>query len=348
MSMKQKMTGVIENQKGNRKVLIIAEAGVNHNGSLELAYRLVDKAKAAGADIVKFQTAKAESVVSRYAEKAEYQKKSTGNFGSQLDMIKKLLLTYEEFVQLKAYCDQKKIVFLSAPFDLDSIEFLYKLGCSVWKVPSGEITNYPYLVKIARTAIPVILSTGMAALDEIEDAVRLLKENGCQDISLLHCITEYPAPVEDVNLRAMLTLKEKFGVPVGYSDHTLGTEISIAAVAMGAEIIEKHFTLDRRMDGPDHKASLEPDELAAMVRAVRNVEMAFGDGKKEPAASERKNITAARKSIVAKKDIPIGETITEMNITTKRPGNGISPMKWNEVLGKKAKRNFLEDELIEI
>ncbi len=338
----------MQGKKKRKHVLIIAEAGVNHNGSLDIAFQLVDKAKEAGADIIKFQTAKAENVVSKFAEKAEYQKETTGRDESQLDMIKRLLLTYDEFVKLKGYCDRKEIEFLSTPFDLDSIGFLNKLGCSMWKVPSGEITNYPYLTTVAKTRLPVIMSTGMATLKEVKAAVDLLKDGGCQDISLLHCTTEYPAPVRDVNLRAMLTLKEEFGMPVGYSDHTQGIEIPIAAVAMGATIIEKHFTLDRNMAGPDHKASLEPDELKRMVEAVRNVEAALGDGKKMPAESEKKNIAIARKSIVAKRNIKAGEKFTEENITTKRPGNGISPMKWLDVLGMTASRDYGEDELIEL
>lgn len=338
----------MKSRKEQHQVLIIAEAGVNHNGSLDIACQLVDKAKEAGADIIKFQTAKAENVVSKFAEKAEYQKETTGSDESQLDMIKKLLLTYDEFVKLKEYCDRKEIAFLSTPFDLESIDFLKKLGCRLWKVPSGEITNYPYLMAVAKTGFPVIMSTGMATLEEVRAAVDLLKDGGCKDISLLHCTTEYPAPVADVNLRAMLTLKEEFGMPVGYSDHTQGIEIPIAAVAMGATIIEKHFTLDRNMEGPDHKASLEPDELKKMVEAIRNVEAALGDGKKVPAESERKNIDIARKSIVAKSNIIAGEKFSEENITTKRPGNGISPMKWPDVLGMTASRDYEEDELIEL
>ena len=309
-----------------KRILIIAEAGVNHNGSLDLACKLVDKAWEAGADVVKFQTAKVENLVSVHAEKAEYQKIFTGTGESQLEMLKKLLLSYEDFVLLKKYCDRKGIQFLSTPFDLDSIHFLEKLGCSFWKVPSGEITNYPYLLEIAGTGKPVIMSTGMASMKEVEEAVALLRHGGCSDLKLLHCTTEYPAPYKDVNLKAMLVLKERFGVEVGYSDHTPGIEIPVAAAALGACVIEKHFTLDRNMEGPDHKASLEPGELAAMVQAVRNVETAMGNGEKAPSQAEVQNITAARKSIVAKRNIRQGEIFTTENITTKRPGNGITPM----------------------
>lgn len=329
-----------------KKVLIIAEAGVNYNGSLELAYRMVDEAKNAGADIVKFQTAKPENVISRYAKKAEYQKKATGLEESQLDMVRKLMLKFEDFIPLKKYCEEKGIGFLSTPFELESIDFLDRLGCSVWKIPSGEITNYPYLKKIAKTGKPVIMSTGMSTLKEVDQAIRLLKRNGGGEISLLHCNTQYPTPYRDVNLRAMETLREAFRVPVGYSDHTLGIEVPIAAAAMGAVIIEKHFTLDRGMEGPDHKASLEPGELTAMVKSIRNIEEAMGDGKKRVTESERENIWIARKSIVAKRDIAKGEQMTEENITTKRPGNGISPMEWTKVLGTRAVKDFREDELI--
>jgi N,N'-diacetyllegionaminate synthase len=322
---------------------IIAEAGVNHNGSVELAKRLVDEAVKAGCDAVKFQTFKAENVVSRIAEKAEYQKKHTGAEENQLQMIKKLELSFENFTKLKKYCDNRQIMFLSSPFDVESIDFLASLGVEFFKIPSGEIVNLPFLRKVASYGKKVILSTGMATLDEVTAAVNLL--NPCK-ISLLHCATEYPCPYEDVNLRAVQTLKNEFGLEVGYSDHTEGIEIAGAAVAMGATIIEKHFTLDRNMEGPDHKASLEPRELKQMVRAIRNVEKAFGNGEKNPSASEVKNITIARKSIVAKCDIRKGETFSEKNITTKRPGNGISPMKWDEILGAAASRDYAEDELI--
>ncbi len=330
-----------------RRTLIIAEAGVNHNGSLELAYKMVDAAKRAGADIIKFQTAKAENMISKFAQKAEYQKKTTGAEESQLEMVRKIMLPYEEFIPLKAYCEKIGIKFLTTPFDIDSIHFVNPL-VDIWKIPSGEITNLPYLVEAARAGKPVILSTGMSSLGEVRDAFDLLRENGAGEISLLHCNTQYPTPYEDVNLKAMVTLKEEFGVKVGYSDHTLGIEVPIAAVSMGADIIEKHFTLDRNMAGPDHKASLEPEELKDMIDAIRHIEMAMGDGIKTASVSEAPNKTVARKSIVAKRNICQGEVFTEDNITTKRPGNGISPMRWFEILGKIAVRDFQEDELIEI
>lgn len=329
------------------KTLIIAEAGVNHNGSFELAKQLVDKAAEAGADIVKFQTCKAENVISRYADKAEYQKKTTGEADTQLDMVRKLMLTYEEYGQLKDYCEEKGIRFLSTAFDLPSVDYLHSIGMGLWKIPSGEITNLPLLIKIAQLHEPIIMSTGMSVLEEVGNAVRVLKENGATDITLLHCTTEYPAPYEDVNLKAMDTMKEAFGFPVGYSDHTKGIEIPIAAVARGACVIEKHFTLDRNMEGPDHKASLEPQELAEMVRTIRNVEQAIGDGIKKVSASELKNQDIARKSIIAAKAIKAGETFTEENVTTKRPGSGIDPMRWFDLLGKTAKHDYEEDYLIE-
>ena len=329
------------------RVLIIAEAGVNHNGSLELAKRLVDTAKECGADIVKFQTAKISSLVSKIAPMAEYQKKNIGKEESQKDMLSKLLLPFDDYKILADYCKSVGIKFLSTPFDAESIEFLDPL-LDIWKIPSGEITNYPYLVKIAKTGKDIILSTGMCMMREVEDAVKVLQDNGSGKITILHCTTNYPTPMEDVNLKAMLTLKERFGCDVGYSDHTRGIEVPIAAAALGATVLEKHFTLDRNMEGPDHKASLEPDELREMVRAVRNIEMALGTGEKEPTEAELKNRLVARKSIIAARDIKKGELLTEDNLTTKRPGNGISPMKWNEVIGTGAIRDFGEDELIEI
>ena len=328
-------------------VYIIAEAGVNHNGSLDLACRLVDAAKAAGADCVKFQTFRSENLVSHSAQKAAYQQDTTGS-GSQINMLKKLELSYHEFLALKAYCDKAGISFLSTPFDLESIDFLNSIDMPFWKIPSGEVTNLPYLLALARTGKPVVMSTGMCEMAEIRAAVHLLQENGTKEIRLLHCNTEYPTPYEDVNLRAMRTMREDFGLEVGYSDHTRGIEVPVAAVALGATIIEKHFTLDRNMEGPDHRASLEPDELAAMVSAIRHIEKALGSGDKTPSPSEMKNINVARKSIVAQKEIKAGEMFTEENITVKRPGTGISPMKWFEVLGAKAPRDFHEDELIEI
>lgn len=330
------------------RTLIIAEAGVNHNGSMEIAKKLVLEAKKAGADIVKFQTANLNSLVSKYAGMAEYQKENMGADISQKEMLKKLLLTYEEYETLAKYCKEMEITFLSTPFDIESVLFLKSIGCKIWKVPSGEITNYPYLIEIARTNMPVILSTGMSTMDEIDAAFRLLTDNGAGEIKMLHCTTEYPTPFSDVNLNAMLSLREQFGVEVGYSDHTMGIEAAIAAVAMGAAIIEKHFTLDRNMEGPDHKASLEPEELCNLVRSIRNIEEAFGDGIKQPTIEERQNIRAARKSIIAKLPIKKGELFTKDNITTKRPGTGINPMRWNDVIGEVAKRDFMEDELIEL
>lgn len=328
-------------------IYIIAEAGVNHNGSFETACRLVDAAKEAGADCVKFQTFKSEKLVAKNAQKAEYQKKTTGDT-SQQDMLKKLELSYDEFIRLKAYCDQTGISFLSTPFDFDSIDFLNSIDMPFWKVPSGEVTNYPYLVKLAETHKPVVMSTGMCTMEEIKAAYHVLQENGAGKITLLHCNTEYPTPFEDVNLKAMLTIRDELGCEVGYSDHTKGIEVPIAAAALGAEVIEKHFTLDRNMEGPDHKASLEPDELKEMVSSIRNIEKALGSGEKTPSPSERKNIAVARKSIVAAVKIHKGEILSEKNITVKRPGSGISPMKWNEVIGQKACRDFEEDEMIEL
>ena len=328
-------------------VYIIAEAGVNHNGDINLAYQLVDAAKAAGVDCIKFQTFKSENLVSHTAQKAEYQKAATGD-SSQQDMLKQLELSFGEFVCLKEYCDRKGICFLSTPFDFESIEFLNSIEMPFWKIPSGEVTNYPYLVALAKTGKPVVMSTGMCEMQEIEDAIAVLRENGASDIKLLHCNTEYPTPYEDVNLKAMKTLRDAFGVEVGYSDHTKGIEVPIAAVAMGATVIEKHFTLDRNMEGPDHKASLEPQELKQMVESIRHIEAALGSGDKKPSPSEKKNMAVARKSIVAAARIKAGDILTEENITVKRPGNGICPMRWKEVLGTRAVRDFEEDELIEI
>lgn len=329
-------------------ILIIAEAGVNHNGSLERAKEMALAAKKAGADIVKYQTAVPEQVVSRFAEKADYQKQQTGSEESQLEMIKKIHFGFEEHRQLKEYCDEIGIRYLSTPFDLDSIDFLATLDMPVWKIPSGEITNLPYLEKVAALKKPLILSTGMSVLSEIEDALAVLEENGCEDVTLLHCNTEYPTPMEDVNLLAMRDLEEQFALPVGFSDHTLGIEADIAAAALGACVIEKHFTLDKTLEGPDHQASLEPDELEAMVRAIRNIEKALGTGEKHVTPSEAKNRPIARKSIVAKRAIKKGEVFTAENLTTKRPGDGISPMRWYDVLGKEASRDFAEDEKISL
>ena len=329
-------------------IFIIAEAGVNHNGSFELAKQLVDKAVWAGADCIKFQTFNSKNLVSAQAQKAEYQKKTTDYNESQLDMLKKLELTHEQFAELKEYCNQKGIMFLSTPFDLESIDFLAELGVKTWKIPSGEITNYPFLRAIGRRKENVIMSTGMCTLEEVRDAVKVLNEFGTKNISLLHCTTEYPAPYDSVNLKAMLTLQKEFGCKVGYSDHTNGIEIPVAAVAMGAAVIEKHFTLDKNMEGPDHKASLEPEELQQMVQSIRNVEVALGDGIKQPSEAEQKNIKIARKSIVAKYNIKKGEKFSQKNLTTKRPGNGISPMLWDNIIGMEANRDFSEDELIEL
>lgn len=330
------------------RVFIIAEAGVNHNGKLELAYKLVDAAVEAGADAVKFQTFKPEKVVSKFATKAEYQKETTGLVETQLEMIKKLDLGYEAFAELKRYCDKKGIVFLSTPFDLDSIEFLDQLGLDIFKIPSGEITNLPYLRKIGSLNKQVIMSTGMADLKEVKEALDVLISCGTnkEGITVLHCNTEYPTPFDDVNLKAMLTIRDELGVKVGYSDHTSGIEVPVAAVTLGAEVIEKHFTLDKNMEGPDHRASLDLDELKAMVSAIRNIEKAMGNGIKRPSPSELKNKPIARKSIVAAKDIRKGETFTEQNLTVKRPGDGISPMKWDEIIGQRAKRNYKADEFM--
>ncbi len=329
------------------RCLIIAEAGINHNGSYILARKMVDTAKACGADIVKFQTFNSKKLASKYAAMADYQKKNMGVDQSQEEMLSKLMLKKEEYVALVDYCKEIEIGFLSTPFEIESVYFLNSIQ-NMWKIPSGEITNYPYLIEIAKTGKDVILSTGMSTLEEVDDALGVLQSNGAGKITLLHCTTNYPTSMIDVNLRAMLTLKERFGVSVGYSDHTPGIEVPIAAVAMGAEVIEKHFTLDRTMEGPDHKASLEPNELEAMVRGIRNVETALGSGEKAPVPAEMGNMAIARKSIVAACAIKRGETFTEQNITTKRPGTGINPMRWNEVLGMKASRDFEEDELIEV
>lgn len=328
------------------KTLIIAEIGVNHNGNINTAKKMIDVAKECGADIVKFQTFNTDALTSKFAKMAEYQKKNMGEEKSQKDMLKSLALSYDDFRELADYCKKVRIMFLSTPFDIGSVHFLDSLQ-DIWKIPSGEITNYPYLVEIAKTKKKIILSTGMCTMDEVEASLKVLKDNGATDITLLHCTTDYPAPLKSVNLKAMLTLKEKFGCPVGYSDHTKGIEVSVAAVALGACVIEKHFTLDRNMPGPDHKASLEPDELKELVNAIRNVEKALGDGNKKPTESELQNRNVARKSIVALKPIKKGELLSEDNLTTKRPGNGISPMRWNEIIGAKAKRDYEEDELID-
>jgi N,N'-diacetyllegionaminate synthase len=330
------------------KVFIIAEAGVNHNGSTELAKKLIDVAVHSGADAVKFQTFKAENLVSKKAQKAEYQKQTTDSKESQFEMIKKLELDVETHQDLMAYCAEKNILFLSTPFDHDSINLLNKLGLDIFKIPSGEITNLPYLKQIGALNKQVILSTGMANLGEIESALAVLVSAGTQRkrITVLHANTMYPTPMEDVNLKAMQTIGQAFDIAYGYSDHTLGIEVDIAAVAMGASVIEKHFTLDKTMEGPDHKASLEPDELKAMVKAIRNIESALGTPIKQASHSERPNMAVARKSIIAKTAIKQGETFTAENLTIKRPGTGINPMRWDEMMGQVAQKTYSADDLI--
>jgi N,N'-diacetyllegionaminate synthase len=330
------------------KTFIIAEAGVNHNGSLELAKKLVDVAADAGADAVKFQTFKADKLVAKAAQKAEYQKQTTSADESQYEMLKKLELDDSAHRELISHCNEKKVLFLSTPFDHDSIDMLNGCGMPIFKIPSGEITNLPYLRHVGRLGKEVILSTGMADLGEIEDALNVLMQAGTpkEKITILHATTEYPCPIDEVNLRAMQTIRNAFGVKVGYSDHTRGIEVPIAAVAMGASIIEKHFTLDRTMEGPDHKASLEPQELNSMVQAIRHITLALGDGIKKPSKSELKNIAIARKSIVAASPIKIGERFSADNMTIKRPGNGMSPMCWDAVIGQVARKNYQSDDLI--
>lgn len=331
-------------------VIIIAEAGVNHNGDLELARRMVREAGKAGADYVKFQTAVPELVISEFAPKAEYQKETTGAGQSQLDMCRAIHLPLSAYAGLKALCDSEGIGFMSTPFDLVSIDCLASLDMDYWKIPSGEITNLPYLRKIGRLGGKVIMSTGMATLAEVDAALEVLADAGTprSSVWLLHCTTQYPAPLESVNLRAMDALATLGCAGVGYSDHTKGILVPVAAVALGAKVIEKHFTLDRNLPGPDHKASLEPHELAELVKAVRATELVLGNGEKRAADAEIGNMAVARKSIVAARDICAGEILTEDNIAVKRPGNGISPMEWDKVLGTRASRNFSYDELIEL
>jgi N,N'-diacetyllegionaminate synthase len=330
------------------KVFIIAEAGVNHNGDVNLAKKMIDVAVDAGVSAIKFQTFKAEYLVSKNAQKAEYQKKTSGVEESQFEMIKRLELDTNTHKELLGYCDSRNIMFLSTPFDHDSIDMLDNLGMQIFKIPSGEITNLPYLQHIGRLNKEIILSTGMANIGEIEAALDILINSGTSKdkITILHANTEYPTPMQDVNLNAMLTIGNTFKTKIGYSDHTLGIDIPIAAVAMGASVIEKHFTLDNNMEGPDHKASLEPSELVNMVKSIRNIEKALGNGIKKASNSERKNIKVARKSIVAKCEIAKGEIFSKENITIKRPGSGLSPMLWNEVIGLKATKSFKTDELI--
>ena len=333
------------------RVLIIAEAGVNHNGSIENAFKLIDAAVAAGVDYVKFQTFQAAKLVSHSAKKADYQIENTRNINeSQFEMLKKLELSQKQHEQLITYCKEKRIQFFSTAFDLDSLQYLADIGLALVKIPSGEITNLPYLRKAAELFSEVILSTGMATIKEIREALQVFINAGIskENITVLHCNTEYPTPMQDVNLKAMHHIQREFGTAIGYSDHTLGIEVPIAAVALGASIIEKHFTLDNNMEGPDHKASLEPDELISMVRGIRNIELAIsGNGIKVPSESEQKNIIVARKSIVAAKGINRGELFSEENLAVKRPGNGISPMLWNETIGKRAKKGYKPDDLIE-
>ena len=331
------------------KTLIIAEAGVNHNGDILIAKRLIDVAAEAGVDYVKFQTFKANNIVTKQAKRADYQDANTKNNDSQFEMLRKLELSQESHYHLVEYCKSKKVKFLSTGFDFESIDFLHKIGIRLAKIPSGEITNLPYLRKIANLFPEVILSTGMADIKEVKDAVDVLLRDKVNKIKLtiLHCNTEYPTPMKDVNLKAMLHIKEEFGVDIGYSDHTLGVEVPIAAVALGAKVIEKHFTLDRHMKGPDHKASLEPNELKLMVDSIRNIEEALsGSGIKKPSISESKNKGIVRKSIVAVKTIQKGDVFNEVNIGVKRPGTGISPMRWDEIMGQASSMDFNVDDLI--
>ncbi|UZH55527.1 N-acetylneuraminate synthase [Salinimicrobium tongyeongense] len=332
-----------------QKVLIIAEAGVNHNGNIEEAKKLIDAAALAGADFVKFQTFKTENVVSRSAKRAKYQDLNTGNDDTQFQMIKKLELSEEDHKVLKSYCKDRKIGFLSTGFDLESLEFLNSINIPLFKIPSGEITNLPYLRKISSFKKPVVMSTGMADMQEIKNALEVLIHGGMErsKITVVHCNTEYPTPMKDVNLMAMLHIRDEFGVQIGYSDHTLGIEVPIAAVALGATVIEKHFTLDRNLPGPDHRASLEPDELKVMVQSIRNIEVAIsGSGRKEPSASEKENKAVVRKSLIATASIKKGEKFTKENLGVKRPGIGISPMKWDKIVGSRAEKDYKEDELI--
>ena len=328
------------------RVFVIAEAGVNHNGDIEIAKQLIDAASEAGADAVKFQTFQADSLVCRTAKKAEYQLETTDRTETQYDMLKKLELTPQMHLELIEHCLKRNIMFLSTPFDLESIKLLSELGMQIYKIPSGEITNLPYLREIAKQQKKIILSTGMSSMDEVKAAVNVLKNNGTEELTLLHCNTQYPTPISDVNLLAMVKMREETGLPVGYSDHTQGIEVPIAAAALGAEVIEKHFTLDRKMEGPDHKASLEPQELMQMVVGIRKIESALGSKIKQVSESEMPNVAIVRKSIVAAANIKRGEKYTEKNLTTKRPATGISPMLWDEVIGKTADRDYKVDEII--
>ena len=330
------------------KTLIIAEAGVNHNGSLDIAKKLIDVAYEAGADFVKFQTFNADDLLTKETPKAEYQKKDLADNESQYEMIKKLELSEEDHIALISYCDRIGIKFLSTAFDISSIDLLIKLDIPLFKIPSGEITNLPYLRRIGKTGKPIVMSTGMANLSEVDDALSVLLDAGArkEEIIILHCSSDYPTPVKDVNLNAMITLREKFGVRSGYSDHTEGIEVSIAAATLGASLVEKHFTLDNKMEGPDHKASLDPVELKKMIYCIRNIETALGGGMKAPNERELRNVNIVRKSIVAKNFIKKGDTFSEKNITTKRPGDGISPMKWDDIIGTKSTKDYCIDDLI--
>jgi N,N'-diacetyllegionaminate synthase len=341
---------MVLNMAENNQILIIAEAGVSHNGDITMAKRLIDVAADSGADFVKFQTFKAEALVTASAEKAAYQKSITDMVESQFQMLRKLELDRSAHEELIEYCDMKGIRFLSTAFDHDSIDLLAELDISLYKIPSGEITNLPYLRHVGRMGKPVIMSTGMATMEEVRAAMKVLLEAGLskKDLTILHCNTEYPTPLEDVNLTAMLAIRDELGVKVGYSDHTVGIEIPVAATALGACVIEKHFTLDRTLPGPDHAASLEPEELKHMVSAIRKIEKAMGDGIKKPSPSEEKNLPVVRKSIVAGRPIRKGELFTEENLMVKRPGRGLSPMEWDRMIGKEADREYQKDDFIEI
>ncbi len=334
-----------EEIRKNNTCLIIAEAGVNHNGSLDLALKLVDAACEAGCDCIKFQTYITEDDVLISAETAAYQKEQ-GMGESQYEMLKRLELSFDDFRIIKKYCDDRNILFLSTAFELKSLKFLDEIGMPFWKIPSSDIDHYPYLVEMAKTKKPIIMSTGLSTMEEIEKSVKVLRDNGCDDLTILHCNTAYPTPYEDVSLRAMDSIRERFSCDVGYSDHTEGIEVSIAAAALGAKVIEKHFTLDRNMEGPDHKASIEPNELKELVKAIRHVTKALGSPVKEISNSAKTNSKAASKSIVSICDIKKGELFTERNIACKRPGSGIEPMKWPELIGRPAKFDYLKDEFI--
>jgi N,N'-diacetyllegionaminate synthase len=331
------------------KVRIIAEAGVNHNGDFYRAKEMIDVAASCGADYVKFQSFSAEKLVTKFAPKAPYQVSEMQKNESQFQMLERLELSEEQIVQLKLHANMRSIGFLSTAFDIENLKLLDSMGQNIFKIPSGEINNLPYLRQVGNLGKPIIMSTGMASLEEVETALNVLLEVGAkkEDITILHCTSAYPAPYKDVNLLAMQTMRSRFGVAVGYSDHTLGTEVAIAAVAMGAKVIEKHFTLDKELPGPDHKSSLEPEELHSMIKAIRHIEISLGDGIKRLTSSEKMNVKISRKSIVARKRIEKGSVFTESLLTTKRPGTGISPMRWDSLIGRKASRNYEIDELID-